>query len=402
MRLGLIVCLLGLGQAAFAGSPVIAVFDKNGFSKFIQSSQLETSQLYTSQSSIQSLEVGPATDRKPLPARIRDLFNISQSYQMFGVHPSVLKFGNCDIPADVINSDSTHFSCAFPNENGQLIQSTCRWRAKRIEIDFPGGHGGHVHDDNGLSTDRPRPQGDFTRQGTSTPTSDFMFEYKATEVAGLEMFEVTGSNQITNEEGQLEWVDFAPFRIGVYTSSMGPFSLQSEDGYGPVYEEGYEGIQFYPVPDGEGYKFSINSHENEGRSLMGAAAVRLPSISAIYRDMVKEEVYPEIEESKIKLLQYTGASMLDGGVFDCLQKVDIGSAWTPPHCTHRRGVEVDLDVQAHNIGIIGQTLTPGEISKLRETLAAAILEAEFRFSVTNESPTSFHRHWHLQIEWRYQ
>lgn len=381
MRVFLIICTFFINLSVFARQEFVAIIESNGEVKFEKKPPKEEVSIDT----FTKLQVEAEVSRSPLPTRIRQLFSSSGADQFFGVLPSIYKSDKCSAEmVEEINSDSTRFSCAFRNENGQLVLSTCRWRAKRIDLDLTGQDGGHNH------THTTRPKGSFTTAGISTPLSDFFFEYFATEIAGLEMFEVTGAFPYENEFGNTEWADFTPFRIGVYTSSMGSFSIQSVNGV--TEEEGYEGVQFFAVPEfGEGYSFAISSHPGDGRSVILRGVESLQSLPSIYRGRV-QLLYPEIFSLELNDLFYTSASMLDGGLYD------IARNWQPSHCGHRNGIDVDIDIQQRNLTFADQLpLNITEYYLLINELRISIEAAGFHFPVANESPLTISSHWHIRL-----
>jgi hypothetical protein len=79
-------------------------------------------------------------------------------------------------------------------------------------------------------------------------------------------------------------------------------------------------------------------------------------------------------------INYTSLNLIYGGLFD------INATWTPPHCGHRLGNEVDLGLS--NIPL-----------QDRRALAQAIKDNSFFFSYSPESPGNpSTNHWHLQAQ----
>ena len=203
--------------------------------------------------------------------------------------------------------------------------------------------GGHDHDD------PSRPTGTFTpAAGNTGPGGILPVQYTAAEVSGI--IEAT----LTGADAQGRPVTPAIATIGVRTGGLQPLPRV-------------------------GAGFRVNSsrfHDFNNLFTTPTVNTKLQQLPGKFLNelVLNQAVLP----SSVPTLVYTSMSLPEGGLFD------IDRTWSPPHCSHRFGRDVDLDIES--------SIPDG----FRRELSKVILNSGFFFPVVAESPANpATKHWHL-------
>lgn len=218
--------------------------------------------------------------------------------------------------------------------------------------------GGHLHTDPGRDGGSFSPDSGVTITDPSDPNFGLLpTTYTAPEVSGIMDATVTG----TLPDGTAAFPTATT--IGIETPGLASLPA-SGDGYASETSVGHDSNNL-----------SVNPSV-ENRLLL------LPEQFNIYVQVLIGGGYIS-GGVVVPTLVYKSISLPFGGLFDVDSRGvgAIDNPWSPPHCAHRRGVDVDI------------ALVPPQY---RRALTQAIVDEQFRFPSDSESPNFPNAtHWHI-------
>jgi hypothetical protein len=267
----------------------------------------------------------------------------------FTLRPSLLTFGGAAPYPLGQHSIDLEVKC-LNSSTGEVIPD-CQVSLTKAAV---AGSGGHLHHD------QNRPSGSLSwSSGSTGSTGVRTLTYTAPEVAGQVEIETAGVASGSQAS--------ARFTVNVRMDGLEPVPLA-----------------------GDGFEMDAHSvgHGSNNRYATAGVIQQLQTVVNAFRQRLGRLPQPPAE---IPILVFTSISLPSGGLFDVDANGDgvIDNLWSPPHISHRFGVDADMRIRRPGVGFIPEPL--------RVHLETAILEADFTFPIRAESPANpGATHWHLR------